>query len=122
MNKKDKIWSFIIIGITIWILSQAYIMYRVPKEVSMIDNIIPLPDPNKHPTIFNFYTEEWEYEEDIEVRPLRAKEYYEKKYEKEKLEEYLNSKIDGYKEKNYWGEDWEFNDIEETDDEEELID
>lgn len=122
MNRKDKIWAIVIVVITFWILLQAYILYRVPKEVPRINDNIPMPDPNKTPVVFNFYTEEWEYQEDIDARSLRAKEYYKQKSEEDEFKELLNRKIDGYKENTYWGEDWEFNDIEETDDEEELID
>ena len=127
MAKKVNGIGFLVILALLAFLLIDMVLYhtRDPDEVEYKTHIPP-PDPNREAFVFDFYENKWVYKDEL---PGRANDYQKpsrqrineyKKPSRQRnqpdIQQYLEEHVDGYKEKTWWGEEWEYNDDDDDDD------
>lgn len=104
-HKIERLYILIfLVGFGITGILATYIRLK-PSNTTITIQSVPLPDPNKDPFYFDFRNEVWIYKGE---RTSRAKAMSKPTVKQQDIEETLQSKIPGYKENTYWGEDYEF--------------
>jgi hypothetical protein len=125
MVNKREILKIIGLLILAWLFFDFFkSIIRGPEKVIIYKSNIPDPDPNKVPFKFDFYTGKWVYKDtNIEVIDrAKGNQGVTRKQREAEIQEYLEKRIDGYKEKTYWGQEWDANNWDDDDKEDDWDD
>lgn len=126
-----KAWKRLLWGLFIGYMVYSWLKFHIvgPKPLNPTQDL-PSPDPSKQVYVYDLYENKWIYRDERfgktqKSHPSDLDGYRDilnrlKKENEKALQEYLEEHLDGYKEKTYWGEEWEFDDIEDPEDEEDL--
>lgn len=85
--------------------------YSKPEKIET-NSGIPKYDNSREPFYYDYHTERWVYKDDDVSRTTDT---HKGVNIEDLIDEKLRESVDGYAEKTYWGEDYEYNDEDDED-------
>lgn len=111
MKNKNYRWTIIGIIILVVLLIDMIIYHIKGPTIVRSTTSVPKPDPGREAFYFNFHTKKWVYRGEIDSNRAKGINKPSEATDEMDIQEYLEEHIDGYKEDTYWGEEYEFNNI-----------